>query len=88
MFPSINDRSPVRRMRPVSSSSSPHRDTGERSGHTRSISRSRERSDQSNMSLDSSLLDNTVNSGVWSRDTLMEALRQEKETRPESYWRV
>ena len=57
------------------------------------------RGDQSNMSLDSSmtLLDNTVNSaagsGVWSRSsmdrsTLLEALKQERETRPESFWRV
>ena len=49
------------------------------------------------MSLDSSMtlleLDNTVNSAasgsaVWNRSTLLEALKQEKETRPESYWRV
>ena len=50
------------------------------------------RSDQSNMSLDSSLtlLDDTVNSasGVWNRSSLLEALRSEKESRPESYWRV
>ena len=44
------------------------------------------------MSLDSSLtlLDDTVNSasGVWNRSSLLEALRSEKESRPESYWRV
>ena len=66
-------------------------ETGERKHH-RSTSRSRDRGDQSNMSLDSSLtlLDNTVNSasGVWNRSSLMEALKQEKETRPESFWRV
>ena len=66
-------------------------ETGERKHH-RATSRSRDRGDQSNMSLDSSLtlLDNTVNSasGVWNRSSLMEALKQEKETRPESFWRV
>ena len=50
------------------------------------------RGDQSNMSLDSSLtlLDDTVNSasGVWNRSSLLEALKQEKDNRPESYWRV
>ena len=54
------------------------------------------RSDQSNMSLDSSmtLMDHTVNSAsgagtaFLNRSTLLEALKQEKETRPESFWRV
>ena len=99
------DSSPARRIPgqahhgPLSSShhgpltSSPVRtiEPGDRKQH-RSTSRSRDRGDQSNMSLDSSLtlLDNTVNSasGVWNRSSLMEALKQEKETRPESFWRV
>ena len=50
------------------------------------------RNDQSNISLDSSLtlLDDTVNSasGAWNRSSLLEALKQEKDNRPESYWRV
>jgi len=50
----------------------------------------KDRSDQSNLSLDSSLtiMDDTVNSSILNRSSLMEALKQEKETRPESYWRV
>jgi len=50
----------------------------------------RDRTDQSNMSLDSSLtmMDDTVNSSILNRSSLMEALKQEKESRPESYWRV
>jgi len=67
--------------------SSPAKNNGERSA-----SRSRDRSEQSNMSLDSSLtlLDDTVNSasGAWNRSSLLEALKQEKDNRPESYWRV
>ena len=78
-------------------SSSPVRTLEADRKQNRSVCRSRERhdrGDQSNMSLDSSLtlLDNTVNSasssGVWNRSSLMEALKQEKETRPESFWRV
>jgi len=50
----------------------------------------RDRADQSNMSLDSSLtmMDETVNSSILNRSSLLEALKQEKESRPESYWRV
>jgi len=50
----------------------------------------RDRSDQSNLSLDSSLtlMDETVNSSILNRSSLLEALKQEKESRPESYWRV
>ena len=42
------------------------------------------------MSLDSSLtmMDETVNSSILNRSSLLEALKQEKESRPESYWRV
>merc|ERR1719232_1446433 len=49
----------------------------------------RDRADQSNMSLDSSLtmMDETVNSSILNRSSLLEALKQEKESRPESYWR-
>jgi len=103
-FPSMTERfggdsssSPSRRLSGQMMSSSPVRNIlesgqGQDRKHIRSTSRSRDRSDQSNMSLDSSitLLDNTVNSasGVWNRSSLLEALKQEKETRPESYWRV
>jgi len=50
----------------------------------------RDRIDQSNMSLDSSLtmLDDTVNSSILNRSSLLEALKHEKESRPESFWRV
>eukprot|EP00090_Calanus_glacialis_P023332 TRINITY_DN3598_c0_g1_i1.p1 TRINITY_DN3598_c0_g1~~TRINITY_DN3598_c0_g1_i1.p1 ORF type:complete len:1094 (-),score=184.02 TRINITY_DN3598_c0_g1_i1:874-4155(-) len=50
----------------------------------------RDRVDQSNMSLDSSLtmMDDTVNSSILNRSSLLEALKHEKESRPESYWRV
>ena len=47
--------------------------------------------DQSNMSLDSSLTlmdDMSVNSSILNRSSLLEALKTEKESRPESYWRV
>jgi hypothetical protein len=50
-----------------------------------------DRTDQSNMSLDSSLTlmdDMSVNSSILNRSSLLEALRSEKESRPESYWRV
>lgn len=52
--------------------------------------RHRDRVDQSNMSLDSSLtmMDETVNSSILNRSSLLEALKHEKESRPESYWRV
>ena len=44
------------------------------------------------MSLDSSLTtitaDTSVNSGFYTRNSLLEALKQEKEVRPESFWRV
>ena len=48
------------------------------------------RVDQSNMSLDSSLtmMDDTVNSSILNRSSLLEALKHEKESRPESFWRV
>ena len=51
----------------------------------------RDRMDQSNMSLDSSLTlmdDMSVNSSILNRSSLLEALKNEKESRPESYWRV
>lgn len=51
----------------------------------------RDRNDQSNMSLDSSLTlmeDMSVNSSILNRSSLLEALRSEKEIRPDSYWRV
>ena len=53
--------------------------------------RRRDRMDQSNMSLDSSLTlmdDMSVNSSILNRSSLLEALKNEKESRPESYWRV
>ena len=53
--------------------------------------RRRDRMDQSNMSLDSSLTlmdDMRVNSSILNRSSLLEALKNEKESRPESYWRV
>ena len=53
--------------------------------------RRQDRMDQSNMSLDSSLTlmdDMSVNSSILNRSSLLEALKNEKESRPESYWRV
>ena len=96
--------SEVQHFKRAAVASSPAKNNGERSA-SRSRDRSASsrgekegiinvpfRSDQSNMSLDSSLtlLDDTVNSasGAWNRSSLLEALKQEKDTRPESYWRV
>jgi hypothetical protein len=36
----------------------------------------------------SSYMDDTVNSSILNRDSLLLALKQEKEKRPENYWRV